>query len=98
MIPVVGYVVERLGWRIAYSFMGALGLAILIPVILIFVKDKPENMGLLPYRSPKAASASANAPASHNHAIWRVVYAAQLSSRFNLLLRPTWPPPSGRQR
>ncbi|NLJ86145.1 MAG: MFS transporter [Firmicutes bacterium] len=53
MVPVVSRVIELVNWRFAYMFMGILGLATLIPVILFFIKEKPEKAGLKPYDSPK---------------------------------------------
>ena len=54
MIPIVSRIIELTDWRFAYRFMGVLGAVILIPVILIFIKNDPEKAGLTPYRSPKA--------------------------------------------
>jgi len=49
MLPIVSRVMELTDWRTAYQFMGALGLAILLPVIFFMVKEKPEKLGLEPY-------------------------------------------------
>ncbi len=57
MIPVVSRIVELSGWRFAFQFMGVLGLVILIPVILLLIKDSPESVGLRPYTSSKTVSA-----------------------------------------
>jgi len=51
MIPIVSRVMETYGWRVAYMFMGLLGLLILLPVIFFLVKEKPEKVGLKPYVS-----------------------------------------------
>jgi MFS family permease len=52
MIPVVSRIIELANWRVAYRFMGILGLAILLPIILFFIKERPEKAGLKPYTSP----------------------------------------------
>ncbi|MGI6238524.1 MAG: MFS transporter [Christensenellales bacterium] len=51
MIPVVSRVIELAGWAWAYRLMGALGIAILLPVILIFVRNSPSDLGLERYPS-----------------------------------------------
>lgn len=51
MIPVISRVITLAGWRFAYAFMGILGMAVLIPVIAVFIKDRPEIMGLAHYTS-----------------------------------------------
>ena len=48
MIPVVSNIIEVSGWQWAYRFMGLLGIAIMMPVIALFVKNSPEIMGLKP--------------------------------------------------
>lgn len=58
MIPVVASMIERFGWQWAYRFMGLFGIAVLLPVIAVFVKNKPEDSGLAPLASkPSPASA-----------------------------------------
>ena len=54
MIPIVSLVIEQTDWQFAYRFMGIVGLVVLIPVVLLLVKDKPEKIGLKPYSSPAA--------------------------------------------
>lgn len=51
LIPVVGQIVERLGWQIAYRVIGALVLLILLPTVLLLIKERPEDMGQKPYGS-----------------------------------------------
>jgi MFS family permease len=57
MIPIVSRVIELTDWRFAYLCMSVFGLVILIPVILIFIKETPEKSGLKPYTSQKANQA-----------------------------------------
>ena len=49
MIPIVGRIIEQQGWQWAYRFMGILGIALMLPVIIIFIKNNPEAMGLSPF-------------------------------------------------
>ena len=53
MIPVLNNVIERTDWRFAYRFLGAVGLAILIPIVIIVIHETPEKIGLKPFTSEK---------------------------------------------
>ena len=48
MVYVASVVTETYGWQSAYQLLGVLVLALVVPVILLVIKDKPEDMGLLP--------------------------------------------------
>ena len=54
MVPLFGYIIELAGWRFAYTFMGLAGLAILLPVIWLFIKETPEMVGQKPLAPAKA--------------------------------------------
>ena len=54
VIPMANRFVELYGWRWTYRFVSSVSLAILLPVILFVVKDKPEDAGLEPYRDKAA--------------------------------------------
>ena len=48
--PLLGnYLVPNLGWRSAYSIMAVLLAVIMLPLILIVVKDHPRQKGTQPY-------------------------------------------------
>jgi len=44
--PLVGLIAEHFGWRANYLFAGALTLCLNVPLILLVLKDTPEQMGL----------------------------------------------------
>jgi MFS family permease len=46
MVFLASQAVERLGWRPTYMLLGAILFSIVLPVILITIKNKPEDMGL----------------------------------------------------
>lgn len=58
MVPIFGKFIEYAGWRWSYRAIGILGISILIPIVLFLIKDRPEQMGLKPYRSGQADSKS----------------------------------------
>ncbi len=45
MVPVINAIILGPGWRMAYAVLG-IGLAICIPLVLIFVKFSPEEKGI----------------------------------------------------
>ena len=53
LIPLSNRFIELHGWRWTFQFLGAVSLFVLVPVIWFIVKDKPEDIGLEPYRSSK---------------------------------------------
>ena len=54
LIPLSNRFIELHGWRWTFQFLGAISLFVLVPVILFVIKDKPEDIGLEPYRSKKS--------------------------------------------
>ena len=49
VIPSVAQrLVSTLGWRLAYTVFGCSTMLIPLPVVAAFLKERPENMGLLP--------------------------------------------------
>ncbi len=53
LLPLVGYIAENHSWQWVYRFIGIVVIAVLIPIILLLVKEKPESMGLTAYKSKK---------------------------------------------
>lgn len=44
--PIIGMINANIGWRSSYLLIGIIQLAILLPLILITIKEKPEDVGL----------------------------------------------------
>ncbi len=65
-LPLLASLVDTHGWRVAVLFVAAVALAV-IPLVLIFLRDRPGDVGLLPYGEaatvgigPTAVSAQIN--------------------------------------
>jgi MFS family permease len=64
MIPLAGWLIDRFGWRTAYAALGALMVAVVLPLAVFVMKRRPADLGLLPDGdrgdrcAPEAASAS----------------------------------------
>lgn len=44
----IQWLIGQYGWRLSYVLLGALVVVVLLPLTLLFVRDTPEEMGLLP--------------------------------------------------
>lgn len=78
------YLITRFGWRMAFGVSGAAILLISVPVLTIFLKERPELMGLLPDDGPQALTPSVTLDidsglsfreAWHTPALWLVLCA-----------------------
>ncbi len=47
--PLLAWTIETFGWRTAYFILGAVSLAVLVPIAAFVVRRSPEDVGLLPY-------------------------------------------------
>ena len=48
MAPLAAYLINSVGWRWTYHILGLVILIVLIPLCILVVKHRPEEMGLLP--------------------------------------------------
>ncbi|HYZ26630.1 MAG TPA: MFS transporter [Geminicoccaceae bacterium] len=46
--PLAQWLIDQLGWRAAWFWLGILTWLLLVPVVAILVESKPENLGLQP--------------------------------------------------
>jgi len=53
--PVASAIIEMFSWRIAYRTLATFILVIELPVIVLFMKDRPSQIGINPYEDPQAA-------------------------------------------
>jgi len=65
-IPIVARIVEFYGWRMAYRFTGIVLIAVLLPIIILLLKDRPEDMGLEPYTDKNKTDKKKNEIVSKN--------------------------------
>ncbi|WP_158738147.1 MFS transporter [Alteribacillus sp. YIM 98480] len=62
--PVNLYLIETWGWRLAWQFWGVLLLVLFVPLAIIFIRNKPEDVGLLPDNAGKGEDQAKAAAAS----------------------------------
>ncbi len=46
--PLAQWLIDHVGWRSAWLWLGLMTWALLIPLIVILIQNKPEDLGLLP--------------------------------------------------
>ncbi len=46
--PLSAYIIETFGWRSAWTIMAIIGMAVIIPSSLLFIRRQPSDMGLEP--------------------------------------------------
>jgi MFS family permease len=62
MPQLASFLIADFGWRVAYGVLAALVLLIVVAVVLAVVRDRPEDMGLLPDGESAASEAQPGAP------------------------------------
>ena len=52
--PFARFLIVNIGWREAYGVIGAVAIVLIIPVTLLVVRNRPEDMGMFPDGSPES--------------------------------------------
>jgi MFS family permease len=50
-LPLLAWIVTRWGWRYAAGTAAAVALVVVLPLVLLFMRDRPSDVGLAPYGS-----------------------------------------------
>ncbi|MEX2598369.1 MAG: MFS transporter, partial [Dehalococcoidia bacterium] len=48
MVPIISYIVVQTSWRSGWALMGVLELVILVPLLWLIIRRRPEDQGQLP--------------------------------------------------
>ena len=81
IVPFTEYLIETVGWQMAWIILAVVGMGVIIPLAAIFVRRRPEDMGLLPDGATEIQPAECAADevswtvsdAVHSAALWRLV-------------------------
>lgn len=57
LVPLCGFLIAELSWRVAYQALAALSLGLMLPLVWFFVVNTPEEKGLQPLGQNGAADA-----------------------------------------
>ena len=60
--PLCRFLIDNLGWREAYVFLGIMVWVLVVPGAYLIARDRPEDVGLLPDGDPVRAGAPAPTP------------------------------------
>ena len=63
-VPLTQYFIDAWGWRTAWIVLAILGISIIVPLSLIFLRRQPEDMDLLPDGLPSKAEPDIGADTS----------------------------------
>ena len=68
--PLGGFILQNHGWQATYMFLAAISWILVLPPVLFVMRDRPEDMGLLPDgRRPDEPSATAEPAGPDEEAI-----------------------------
>ena len=56
-VPLTQYFIDAYGWRTAWVILGAIGIVVVVPLSLVFIRREPEDIGLLPDGAAPGAEA-----------------------------------------
>lgn len=73
--PIAGWVISGYGWRWGYGSFGLIILIVVTPLLALLLRDRPQQMGLLPYG---AGSMPQNGKPAQQEAAAGVVYGKAL--------------------
>ncbi len=62
--PLGQYLIETIGWRQAWVVLGIMTWVLMLPPLIFFAIDKPEDVGLLPDGERRAPSGAGDTPAA----------------------------------
>ncbi|MDH0866712.1 MFS transporter [Mitsuaria sp. GD03876] len=72
-LPIAAWMIERWGWRAPLLPLAVLCLVVM-SLVLLFMRDRPSDLGLAPYGADPATAAAPAAPAAK--VTWRTPFAA----------------------
>lgn len=74
--PIINtYLIEEYNWQFAWRFWGILILVIFVPISLIFVRNRPEDMGMVPDGPIKPFKLGETPPLEINEVDWTLAEA-----------------------
>ena len=85
LAPAVAFVITLVGWRPAWGIMGLTLLLVMVPVVLIFVRNRPEDVGLKPDGDWKPTGQEASRPQVLPEVSWTLGEALRTRSLWALM-------------
>ena len=88
-VPLTQYLIDGVGWRMAWIILASMGVAVIVPLGAIFIRRQPEDMGLLPDGDIDTDSAErgSGAPGSASLEVsWTVSEAVRTTTLWRLVI------------
>lgn len=73
--PLAGFLITEYGWRTAYLIFGTMIMAVVTPILGLFLRDYPEDKGLKPYGETGLPDAASSQPEEKQYAGNGIEYA-----------------------
>ena len=71
MLPLTQFLIDSVGWRDAWLYLGIISMALIIPLSLTFLRRQPEDMGLRPDGDAiSPAPQKSDDPETADEAVW----------------------------
>lgn len=86
-IPLTQVFIDIWGWRTAFIVLALIGIGVIAPLALVFVRRQPEDMGLLPDGAPSAPASADSGRARLSHAGDEQSWTARETLRSNTFWR-----------
>ncbi len=67
--PLTQYLRETVGWRTAFMVFAVATFVVVVPITSIFIRHRPQDMGLLPYGAKKLAGSEFKTEKEHDASI-----------------------------
>lgn len=58
--PMAGWIISEYGWRWGYGSFGLIILIVVTPLLLLLLRDRPQDIGLLPYGAENVSSSASD--------------------------------------
>ena len=83
--PAVAFAITALGWRPAWGVMGLTLLLVMVPLVLVFVRNRPEDVGLKPDGDWKPSGNEASRRQTPTDVSWTLGEALRTRSLWTLM-------------
>ena len=85
ILPFTEHLIETVGWQTAWMILAIIGMGVIIPLAAIFVRRRPEDIGLLPDGDTEPDS-ERNDSETSDEVSWSVSEAARTSTLWRLVI------------
>ena len=88
-VPLTQYLIDGVGWRMAWIILASIGVAVIVPLGAIFIRRQPEDMGLLPDGDidPDSVEHGSGAPSAASMEVsWTVSEAVRTTTLWRLVI------------